>query len=228
VKNLRQPTNREMVRFAQHLLVGVTGGIGSGKSTVCKSFAKHGRTVLSADDIARQLTDTNDEIKSSIKQTFGDKVFLPNGLVDRNALAVIVFNNQSLRKKLDAIIHPKVFTAIDNAIEQLPSSKQKPYVVIEAALIYESGMDERLDYVIVVNASEHERIERVMRRDGVPREAVVARIHSQMSMEQMLRRADFVIENNGDEQGLAETVRFLDRLLASLLPQRPFKETLPK
>ncbi|MEK7251271.1 MAG: dephospho-CoA kinase [Bacteroidota bacterium] len=224
MKNPSQAKKRQMLRSAQHegfLRVGITGGIGSGKSTVCKSFAKLGRTVLSADDIARQLTDTNDEIKSSIKQTFGNKIFLPNGLVDRNALAIIVFNNQSLRKKLDAIIHPKVFTAIDNAIDQLPSSKQKPYVVIEAALIYESGMDERLDYIVVVNADEETRTKRVMERDTTSRDAVLARIQSQIDVKKKVKLADFVIENDGSEEELAERVKFIDRILSLHSPKSP-------
>jgi dephospho-CoA kinase len=208
-----------MIRSAQHegfLRVGVTGGIGSGKSVVCRLLASLGRTVLSADDIARQLTDTNDEIKSSIKQTFGDNVFLPNGLVDRQALAGIVFNNEHLRKKLDAIIHPNVFAAIDNAIYHLPSSKQKPYVVIEAALIYESGMNEKLDYVIVVHADEETRIQRVMSRDNIARDAVIARIQSQIDVRKKIRLADFVVRNDGSEGELKDRVEFIDRILAML------------
>ena len=144
-----------MSKFPNRFLrVGITGGIGSGKSTVCNLFAGLGRTVLSADDIARQLTDNSAQIKSSIRKTFGEKVFLPNGVLDRQALAAIVFENHSLRAKLDALIHPHVFAALDEAIDRLSLSDKSSYLLIEAALIYESGMDEKLDYVVVVHADE--------------------------------------------------------------------------
>lgn len=196
------------------LRVGVTGGIGSGKSTVCKLFAKLGRTVLSADEIAREVTDTHNDIKASIRKTFGDKVFFPNGNLNRQALANIVFQNQSLKKQLDAIVHPHVFTAVDLAIEQIPHSQRTPYVLIEAALIFESRMDERLDHVIVVHADEETRIERVMNRDKISRDAVLARIQSQMDPKEKKELADFVIENDGDEAELFERVQFVDRILS--------------
>ncbi len=198
------------------LRVGVTGGIGSGKSTACKLFEKLGRTVLSADGIARQLTETNDDVKLSIRNAFGDKVFFENGLLNRSALATIIFQNQSLRKKLDAIVHPHVFAAVDHAIEQIPRSKLSPYVLIEAALIFESGMDERMDYTIVVHADEQTRIQRVMERDKIDRTAVVARIESQMDPKEKKDLADFVIENDGDESELLERVKFLDRILSMM------------
>lgn len=201
--------------------VGVTGGIGSGKSLVCRVFASLGRTVLSADEIARTLTAERSEIKSSIKHVFGEKVFLPDGTLDRKALAAVVFTNAALRKKLDAIIHPHVFAALDQEIENLPDAKRTPYLIIEAALIFESGMDRTLDYVVVVDAEEESRISRVMNRDGVTRREVLARIESQMAAAKKRKLADFVIENDGSEEELAERVRFLDRLLAQLPPRVP-------
>lgn len=209
-------TRHDIVPFIR---VGVTGGIGSGKSTVCKLFASLGRVVLSADEIAKDLTNTNDVIKSSIRKMFGENVFLPNGLLDRKALAAIVFKNHSLRKKLDSIIHPHVFVAIEDAIEKLPPSKRSPYVIIEAALIYESGMDERLDYVVVVNADEETRIRRVMERDQATREAVLARIHSQMDMAKKVKLADFIIENDGSEDELLERTKFIDRIHSHITPK---------
>ncbi len=198
------------------LRIGITGGIGSGKSRVCKLFAKLGRTVLSADEIARQLTETNNEIKKSIRNTFGDGVFLPTASLDRHALANIVFQNRSLRKKLDAIVHPYVFAAVDQAVGQIPRGKRTPYILIEAALIFETEMDERLDYVIVVHADEETRIQRVMDRDKIDRDAVLARIQSQMDPKEKRELADFVIENDGDDSELADRVKFLDKILSMM------------
>lgn len=208
-----------MLRSAQDegfLRVGITGGIGGGKSTVCRFFASLGRAVLSADEIGKELTEKNDEIKSLIRKTFGGAVFLPGGLVNRKALASIVFNDPSSRRKLDAIIHPQVFAAIDDALDKLSPSKRSPYVIIEAALIYESGMDERLDYVVVVNAEEEARIKRVMKRDSVTQEAILARIRSQMDVKTKLELADFSISNDGSEEELVARVKFIDRLLSMI------------
>ncbi len=200
----------------EYLRVGVTGGIGSGKSTVCNLFARLGRTVLSADAIARSLTDSSEDIKASLRKAFGDGVFRPDGLVDRKALAACVFNNRRRLQTLNAIIHPHVFRSIEQTLRQLPSTQKRPYVIIEAALIFESGMDDQLDYVVVVSADEEVRIDRVMKRDGVSRDEVLARMQSQMNVEQALRRADFVLQNDGAEADLAHTVAFLDSLLKRL------------
>lgn len=219
MKNPSQAKKRQMLRSAQDegfLRVGITGGIGSGKSTVCRLFASLGRTVLSADEIGKELTENNKEIKSSIRKTFGGAVFLPGGLVDRKALASIVFKDPTSRRKLDAIIHPQVFTAIDDELDKLSPSERSPYVIIEAALIYESGMDERLDYILVVKADENTRIKRVMGRDNATRDAVLARIQSQMDVKTKLEHADFVIENVGSEEELLTRVKFIDRLVSML------------
>lgn len=209
-----------MSKFPNRFLrVGITGGIGSGKSTVCNLFAGLGRTVLSADDIARQLTDNSAQIKSSIRKTFGEKVFLPNGVLDRQALAAIVFENHSLRAKLDALIHPHVFAALDEAIDRLSLSDKSSYLLIEAALIYESGMDEKLDYVVVVHADEEVRIKRVLERDNTTREAVLARMYAQMDPKQKIELADFVIVNDNDEHDLVQRVKFLDTLLCMMSRQ---------
>ncbi len=198
------------------LRVGITGGIGSGKSTVCAQFSSRGRTVLCADEIGRHLTDTDDQIKTAIRNRFGDGVFLQNGLVDRKALAAIVFNNKSLRQKLDAIIHPVVFKAVESSIANLSLAQKSPYLLVEAALIFESGMDKKLDYVIVVNADEERRIKRVVDRDHVSRDSVIARMRSQMDVDQKLKLADFVIDNDGSEQELQRRVEFLDTLLSRM------------
>lgn len=205
----------------EYLRVGVTGGIGSGKSTVCKLFAQMGRAVISADEIARELTASNDGIKAAIREAFGDKVFHFSGSLHRKALAEVVFNNEEAKEKLNAIIHPLVFETIEARINALKPSERSPYVIIEAALIYESRMDDDMHYVIVVDAKEELRIERVMERDDVDRDAVRARIRSQMEVQEKLDLADFVIVNEGTEADLIERVAFIDRLLAMMGTTKP-------
>jgi dephospho-CoA kinase len=198
------------------LRVGVTGGIGSGKSTVCTLFTKLGRTVLSADDIARDLTETNSDIKASIRETFGDDVFLPNGALHRRALAEIIFKDAGAKEQLNAIVHPLVFEVLEEKIHKLKPADRHPYIIIEAALIYETRMDDDLEYVIVVNAKDETRIQRVMQRDKLTREGVLSRMQAQMDVKEKVELADFVIENEGSEAELIERISFVDKLLAML------------
>ncbi len=208
---------RSRTQSKEYLLVGVTGGIGSGKSAVCDVFRRRGRVVLSADDIARRLTEEDEQVRRMIGKEFGDDIY-PNGrALDRKRLASIVFTSPPLRRKLDRIVHPRVFEEIDAAIQALSPDQRKPYVIVEAALIYESGMDRRLDRVIVVDAEEESRIARVMRRDGRSREDVLHRLHSQMSAAAKVEKADFVIRNDSDPEGLTSRVSFLDKLLTAMI-----------
>jgi dephospho-CoA kinase len=197
-------------------LVGVTGGIGSGKSTVCSLFSQLGRDVISADKIASQLADQDENIKKQISKTFGEEVYFENGLLDRKKVAKIVFQKDSLRKKLNAIVHPKVFRAIDGQVQRLSRAQRSPYVIIEAALIYETGMDERLDYTIVVDAREDTSVKRVMARDGCSRKDVLDRMRSQMPVEKKLKKADFVIGNERSKPELLPKVKLIDSLLTYL------------
>ena len=201
-------------------LVGVTGGIGSGKSAVCACFSALGRTVLSADDIARGLTESNPQVRRSIAEKFGREIYGPGGDLRRRELAAIVFSDPAKLRSLNEIVHPLVFSTLNDAIDRLPASSRLPYVVVEAALVFESGMDKRLDVTIVVRSPEELRIERVIRRDGLPREAILARMGAQKHQEETARRADFVIENSGPEEGLAGKVAFVDSVLTRMFAAR--------
>jgi dephospho-CoA kinase len=210
-------------RGRDFLKVGVTGGIGSGKSTVCGLFQRLGRTVISADRIAREITEQNETVQRRIASKFGRDVFLADGSLNRRRLADRVFAESGLRRTLDSIVHPHVFAAIDKLVNSLPPGQRIPYVVIEAALIFETGMDRQLDYTIVVHADEKTRIARTLRRDRCSRVDILNRIHSQMPAAQKRRKADFVIENDGAERELPEKVAFLDRLLGLLVTSRPVR-----
>lgn len=198
------------------LLVGVTGGIGSGKSTLCGLFAALGRTVLRADDIARDLTENDPAIRRSLRREFGEGVFLPGGKLDRKGLAAVVFADPARLERLNRLVHPAVFAEIERLVGALPAARRTPYVIVEAALIYESGMDRRLDYVIAVHASVETRLRRVMQRDGATREEVLPRMHAQMAPEEKLALADFSIANDGTPDDLRKAVLLFDTLLAHL------------
>jgi dephospho-CoA kinase len=202
------------------LRVGITGGIGSGKSTLCNFFKERGRTVISADDIARDLTEHNDLIRKRIQRVFGPQIYRADASLDRKLLASIVFGNAAARKRLNSIVHPPVVREIEEKAAALTSPAKYPYLIVEAALIYETGLESRLDYTIVVDAPEEVRISRIMLRDGCTRNDVLSRIQAQMPMEQKLKRADIVLLNDGNVSDLKAKVPFLDTLLSQIAGRR--------
>src|SRR3989304_2199237 len=142
--------------------IGVTGGIGSGKSEVCGRFAALGITTLSADRIAHQLTDSDPIIRKKIVARFGDRAYdAKTGVMNRQYIADIVFREKEKLAVLNSIVHPAVFKSIDEAIPPLDAKARPGYLIIEAALMFESRLNEKVDYVLTVVADEAHRIERV-------------------------------------------------------------------
>jgi len=177
------------------LKIGITGGIGSGKSTVCRVFSAFGIPVFEADQIAKDLMNTNEEIYEKLVNLFGATVYLTDHTVDRKHLAGIVFNNPSLLAQLNEIVHPVVRETFFNWCEK----QQSPYIIHETAILFESGFYKMMDKTIAVVTSENERIQRVMKRDGLTLELVNERIKNQWSDDERIKLADFVIGNNDDE-----------------------------
>jgi dephospho-CoA kinase len=203
-----------------YLLVGVTGGIGSGKSLVCSYFERAGRTVLKADAIAQEISDNDPAVREQIVRLLGPGAYTPNGPLARPFVAGMVFSDFALLRKLNAILHPPTIRRIQTVAAELPETVRRPYVIVEAALVFESGMDDSLDKVIVVDADESTRIDRVMARDGVERDAVLRRMAAQLPAEVKVSHADFVIRNEENKVSLEEKVRFIDTLLCSMCPRK--------
>jgi dephospho-CoA kinase len=200
-------------------LVGVTGGIGSGKSAVCRAFAALGRTVLSADEIARDLTENDPGVRREIQKTFGAGIYDGLGL-RRKELAAVVFAKPALRKTLDRIVHPRVFGLLKDRAVALPPDNRHPYVLVEAALVFESGMDAMLDATLLVRASEENRLSRVVARDGLTPDQVRLRFDAQAPPHRSAEKADYIIENDGPRGALTGKVEFLDRLLTLVFSGR--------
>lgn len=195
------------------LRIGITGGIGSGKTTVCKIFATLQIPIYYADDQAKTLMIEDKDLKKSLIETFGRETYLPTGLINRPYLANIVFNDQLALEKLNAIVHPAVKK---DGIAWAKSHADAPYTLREAALIYESGIDKTLDYVIVVTAPKDLRIQRVMQRDGVDEAAVRARIDKQWPESEKIKRAHFIIHNDGKQSLVKQVLRIHKEILKSL------------
>jgi dephospho-CoA kinase len=173
-------------------VIGLTGGIGSGKSTVARVFETLGVPVFDADKEAKALYSTDKTLLSELVTIFGKEILDDNGELDKNALARIVFANESALQKVNALVHPRVA----NRFEQWKSKQNAAFVVREAAILFESGSYQDCDAVIVVTAPEELRISRVMKRSGFSRDEVRNRMARQWPEEELVRRADHQIIND--------------------------------
>ncbi|MCH8546624.1 MAG: dephospho-CoA kinase [Cryomorphaceae bacterium] len=174
------------------LVVGITGGIGSGKTTAAKIFESLGIPIYIADEKARTLTAQNSEILSYIRSTYGDEVFDDNGDLIRKKLGEQVFGDKEKLKALNEVIHP----IVSKDFKEWTAQQDAPYVLKEAAVLFESGNYTNCDYVILVVAPKETRIERVIKRSGLTREDIEARMHHQWSDDDKLALSDFVIHND--------------------------------
>ncbi|HEY4628425.1 MAG TPA: dephospho-CoA kinase [Flavobacterium sp.] len=185
-------------------IIGLTGGIGSGKTTIANYFMKSGVPVYIADDEARKIMQS-DEIIEEIKKTFGIDIF-ENGILNREKLAQIVFNDPEKLKLLNAIIHPAVKKHFRNWILD---HKNAPFIIYEAAILFESGSYKDCDKIISVTAPMESRIQRVIHRDNSSREQVLKRINAQWNDDQRIAKSDYVIENDSIENAKSEVDKIL-------------------
>jgi dephospho-CoA kinase len=198
------------------LKIGVTGGIGSGKTAVCDIFARLGVPVLHSDEISKELSNSNPVIRKKLLTLLGDNAYLPDGTLNRPLVASKIFSKKELRQKVEAVIHPQVEKERERRVKELIKQGHR-FMLIEAALIYEVGLDEKLDSVIVVDAEEAARITRVRKRDAIPEEMVRVRMDTQLDVKKKVEKADYVIYNNGTLEELESKVRFLYTLFNKLI-----------
>lgn len=200
----------------QPLRIGITGGMGSGKTTVCKIFEALGVPVYYADDRAKAIMTENETVKAEIIALFGEEAYFPDGSLNRKFISSAAFGDQDKLTRLNSIVHPAVLR--DGEHWQARNS-HAIYTLKEAALLFESGSHQVLDKIITVYAPQEIRIERVMKRDGASRQQVWARMSRQMPDEEKIRLSDFTIFNDGS-QSLVKQVLDIHRQLIA-----PNKET---
>ena len=178
-------------------------------------FERCGAHVLYADSLARTISDNDPIVKQAILRLLGSASYRTDGSLNREYVALQIFSDKQLQKKLNAILHPRVEQELMTRMEQL-SARRVPFVFIEAALIYEAGLDKILDAVVVVDADEDVRVQRVVDRDGVEPQQVRKRMKAQWSQQKKLQRAEYVIRNNGSLRDLERRVKFLFNLFSQL------------
>ncbi|UOE48035.1 dephospho-CoA kinase [Mucilaginibacter sp. SMC90] len=185
------------------LKVGLTGNIGSGKSTVAKVFELLGIPVFYADDEAKKVMVTDHLLIDGIKQTFGKEAYFDDGSLNRSYISGIVFNSKPELEKLNALVHPAVFRAFDS-FDIL--HRNAPYVIREAAILFESGSYKMCDRAIMITAPLETRIARVMERDGISRADVENREARQLSQDEKLKLANDVIINDGKQLVIPQVI----------------------
>ena len=188
---------------------GITGGIGSGKTTVCKIFEVLGVPVYYADDRAKELITTDVTLIKKIKKLLGDDVYDSDNNINKKRIAAIVFNFPDVLQQYNAIVHPAVF---EDAEKWMRRHQQYDYIIEEAALLFETGTYKKLDKIICVTAPIEIRIERIKKRDGLTEEEIRSRIKNQMQEEEKIAMSDFVIYNDGATPLIRQVLRIHEKL----------------
>lgn len=187
--------------------VGLTGTIASGKTTALTYFADLGIAVISADAIAKQITNTDPAVLPAIRDYFSDSVFLPSGELNRRALRAIVFSNSEKRQWLEKLLHPRIRKQIQDEILQVTT----PYCVIEIPLLFNKNDFPYIDRVLLITADEATLLTRIMTRDQCSQDDAMAILKSQPDEESRKKIADDIIFNNQDQSYLRESIKRLDK-----------------
>ncbi|PLX75817.1 MAG: dephospho-CoA kinase [Desulfuromonas sp.] len=195
------------------MVLGITGGIATGKSRVAELFAECGATVISADELAREVVAPGGDVLKALADRFGAGILLPDGYLDRTALAAIIFADPAARSDLNRIIHPAIAELAEVRLQKF-RDEGVDLIVYEAPLLFEADAVSRVDKVLVVTADNETQLQRLMARDQIDQAAAQARVAAQMPLAEKVARADYVIDNSGSVEQTAATVRTLYRQLA--------------
>lgn len=198
------------------MILGVTGGIATGKSSVVRMFQELGAIVVSADALAREVVVPGAPALRKLVERFGKTVLLADGSLNRKALAEIIFSDPRARDDLNRIMHPAIALLAETRLREL--SRERRLIVYEAPLLYEAGAEGRVDRVLVVTADEPTQTRRLMERDEIGEAAARNRIAAQMPLAEKIRRADYVIDNSGPLPQTEGQVRDLFRRLQAPRP----------
>lgn len=192
------------------LLIGLTGGIGSGKSTVSSYLKEKNYDVIDADEIARNILDRGTSTLSLVVEIFGKDILFNDGSLNRKKLGEIIFSDSSKKKLLEEITHKKIFKIIYEKIQYLQSNSKQSLIFLDAPLLFETDLNKLVDVVFLVDTEDQIRIDRVVKRDGLTRKEIMKRIDNQMSREDKIKKAEEVINNSVSKEELYHQI---DKLL---------------
>ena len=188
--------------------LGVTGGIGSGKTSVCRVFNILGIPVFSADPEAREIMDNDKGIMRRINSIAGKDLYI-NGSLDRMEMAALIFNDNTLLEKVNSLVHPVVF----DHFKRWEMDQTAPYVIMEAAILFESGASKLVDRIATVVAPIEERVERVIHRNSLSREQILERMRNQMDDDSMIKLSDYVIHNSENDMIIPAILKINEDIL---------------
>lgn len=209
-------TARGMISSAAMILLGLTGGVATGKSTVAKMFRRHGAVVIDADELARTVVQPGKPAWRDIVRSFGSEVLDPDRTINRRALGSIVFSHPAKRRRLEHIIHPRVAREQQRLTRQAGKKDPMAVVIYDVPLLFEAGIDSRVDKIVVVTADRETQIARLRKRNGFSRSEALRRIRSQMPMKRKRQLADFVLDGTEDRNLLKKDVAKIYKHLRSL------------
>ena len=177
-------------------VVAITGGMGTGQTTVCQFLQKLGARTINADIVAKREIETNPQLQKELKKTFGAKIFYRNGKLNRKLLAKLAFSDEAKTVRLNKIVHPQMVSRIIDMIEESRESGKYKLIVVDAALIYELSLEHMFDAVVVVTSKMKNRLERIKARDQLSDKEISDRMSKQIPIEDKMHWGDYVIENN--------------------------------
>lgn len=182
-------------------VIGLTGGIGTGKSTASEYLRKQGFSIIDADRISREIVEPGTLLLKEIEKNFGSGIIKDDGTLDRKALAAIVFSDKEKKSRLDGLMHGHILDEIERKISESQSGEGRG-IIVDAPLLFETGLEKKCDQVWLITADEKLRILRVCERDGMDPEEVRARIQNQMADEEKKERAHRIVDNSGSKEAL--------------------------
>lgn len=189
------------------IIVGLTGGIASGKSLVARVFKDLGAHVIDADRIVHELLEPGQQAWEEVLDHFGSGIQLSNKAIDRRKLGELVFSDPEKREWLNRCLHPKVFEVYMSDVKHVSARQPDAVIVLDAALLIETGYNKKMDKVVVVYSDEEHQLKRLMERDHFTREQAMARIRSQMPLSEKRLHADYVIDNRGSREDTEQQAR---------------------
>jgi dephospho-CoA kinase len=207
------------------LIVGVTGGVASGKTTVSRMFEKEGAYLIDADRIARELVEPRRPAWRELARAFGKEVLQEDGAIDRKRLGEIAFSNSGKRRLLNRILHPRIEREMEKKARQIERKDPHAIVVFDVPLLVETGFHQKVDRVVVVTSKKTQQIERLRKRAGRTRDETQRIISSQMALEKKVKVADFIIRNEGSLDATRRRVREVFQTLRKIALQKRMETT---